>query len=55
MLLKLYAAGSQDRWDIEQLLQRPDRAALIAAVEDRLTDLPASARQIWRTILESDR
>lgn len=52
ILLKLYAGGSQDRWDIEQLLERTDRAVIVAAVEHRLGELPASARQIWVRILE---
>lgn len=52
ILLKLYAGGSQDRWDIEQLLSRPDRAAVVAAVEGKLGDLPVSAREIWQTVLK---
>ena len=50
ILLKLYAGGSQDRWDIEQLLARPDRDEVASAVERRLSKLPPAALQIWRTL-----
>ena len=30
VLLKLFAGGSQDAWDIEQLLAGPDRGTLVA-------------------------
>ena len=50
ILLKLYAGGSQDRWDIEQLLARSDRGALVAAVERRLSSLPPAARRLWETL-----
>jgi len=48
VLLKLYAGGSQDCWDIEQLLAGPDRASLTAAVDGRVGVLPIDARQLWR-------
>ncbi len=51
ILLKLYAGGSQDRWDIEQLLARPDRAAIAAAVEQSLGQLPPDARRLWQTLI----
>lgn len=50
ILLKLYAGGSQDRWDIEQLLARPDRDAVIAAVDRRVRVLPSDARQLWASL-----
>jgi hypothetical protein len=50
VLLKLYAGGSQDRWDIEQLLARPDRAVIIDAVERSLSQLPADAQRLWRAL-----
>jgi hypothetical protein len=52
ILLKLYAGGSQDRWDIEQLLSRTDRAALVTTVTERLAALPVSAQHVWRKILD---
>jgi hypothetical protein len=50
VLLKLFAGGPQDAWDIEQLLLAVDREALIREVESRLADLPASAARLWRRI-----
>jgi hypothetical protein len=51
ILLKLYAGGSQDRWDIEQLLARSDRGALVAAVERGLPSLPPAARRLWQSLV----
>jgi hypothetical protein len=48
--LKLYAGGPQDMWDIEQLLGAADDAALAAAVERLLPDLPAETRALWARI-----
>ena len=45
VLFKLYAGGSQDRWDIEQLLAGSNRESLIQEVESRLAALPGNARQ----------
>ena len=50
ILLKLYAGGSQDAWDIEQLLAAGDSAAIGAAVERELPALPTEARHLWRRI-----
>ena len=49
VLLKLYAAGPQDLWDVEQL-RSVHAAALDAAVESRLGDLPEEARRLWRRL-----
>jgi hypothetical protein len=54
VLLKLFAGGSQDRWDIEQLLARPDRAEIIDAVERSLSQLPADAQRLWRALALRD-
>lgn len=51
ILLKLFAGGPQDAWDIEQLLSDDDRAARIAEVEERLSALPADARELFRRIV----
>jgi hypothetical protein len=51
VLLKLYAQGSQDTWDIEQLLSSGDRPRLIAAVEASLSALPEDARRLWARIV----
>jgi hypothetical protein len=47
VLMKLYAGGSQDRWDIDQLLAGDDRAGLVSEVETRLVHLPTEARRLW--------
>ncbi|CAN5738650.1 hypothetical protein BH18ACI5_BH18ACI5_22030 [soil metagenome] len=50
MLLKLYAGGPQDLWDIEQL-----RAALGPAldldVNQHVDSLPRPAREAWTRLL----
>jgi len=53
ILLKLYAGGPQDRWDIEELLAGDGRDALVAEVEARVGDLPPRAATQWRKILEA--
>lgn len=50
VLLKLYAAGPQDCWDVEQLLAAGERATLVGAVERSLPGLPEQCRQLWRGI-----
>ena len=53
VLLKLYAGGSQDAWDIDQMLAGPDREALIAAVAADLDDLPARCGRLWGRIMNA--
>lgn len=53
ILLKLYAGGPQDGWDIQQLLAGEDRNELIAEVEQLLPELPSYSRKLWLRILES--
>ena len=50
ILLKLFAGGPQDAWDIEQLLDVPERAALAREVQGRLDALPEDSRQLWARI-----
>jgi hypothetical protein len=50
ILLKLYAGGPQDAWDVAQLLATGERAALAAEVERHLPELPAECRTLWRSI-----
>ena len=50
ILLKLYAGGSQDRWDIEQLLATGPSGATLAAVDAHVDALPARSRDIWSTL-----
>ncbi len=52
ILLKLYAGGGQDAWDIQQLLDGENREELIAEVEKLLPELSADAAKLWRRILE---
>ena len=47
VLLKLYAGGPQDLWDVRELLALPTAAQLIAEVEADLADLPAGMRERW--------
>jgi hypothetical protein len=54
ILLKLYAGGPQDAWDIEQLIAGPGGATLIAEAEARLEALPAECRRLWERIRGSE-
>jgi len=47
VLLKLFAGGVQDRWDIQQLLAVID---VRADVDDRASVLPADAQRLWREL-----
>jgi hypothetical protein len=49
ILLKLYAGGPQDAWDVDQLLDLD--LMLAAEVEERLGALPAECAELWRRIL----
>jgi len=53
-LLKLYAGGSQDRWDIEQLLAADESRSLSAEVEARLPDLPARCAALWGRLRDAE-
>jgi hypothetical protein len=55
VLLKLYAGGSQDRWDIEQLLAGEDRASVVAEVDARVAALASEARRLWASLAHADR
>ncbi|MEO8678741.1 MAG: nucleotidyltransferase [Vicinamibacterales bacterium] len=48
VLLKLFAGGSQDKWDIEQLLAGDP--ALAAAVSASVEVLPQDAQRLWREL-----
>jgi predicted nucleotidyltransferase len=52
ILLKLYAGGPQDTWDIQQILAGPERESLIAGVERELPELPKDCSRLWRRILD---
>ena len=53
VLLKLYAGGPQDAWDIQQLLADDSRAATIAAVNERIVELPAACLALWQRVRPS--
>ena len=54
VLLKLYAGGSQDRWDIEQLLALDPSGAVVAEVERGLPALPPRCASAWAALRRSD-
>lgn len=47
VLLKLYAGGTQDLWDVRALLESPVGAGLIAQVDEDLADLSADLQARW--------
>jgi hypothetical protein len=49
VLLKLYAGGSQDAWDIDQLLDTVP--GIQAEVEASLAELPAECAGLWQRIM----
>ena len=49
VLLKLFAGGPQDAWDIHQMLSVADEN-VISEIENRLPALPADAQQLWTRI-----
>lgn len=51
ILLKLYAGGPQDAWDVMQLLGATEREQLLLEVESRLAELPADCGALWQRIL----
>jgi hypothetical protein len=50
ILLKLYAGGSQDRWDIEQLLALDPARRVVLDVDEHVAALPPESRQLWASI-----
>lgn len=50
VLLKLFAGGPQDAWDIEQLLGAVGRASVTPLVEATLPRLPPEAAELWERI-----
>jgi hypothetical protein len=50
VLLKLYAGGPQDLWDVRQLLALPNASELAAAVEGDLAELPAELGRRWAEV-----
>ena len=50
VLLKLYAGGPMDMWDIEQLLGSLDAADIAAEVDRHVAELPEDARALWQRV-----
>jgi predicted nucleotidyltransferase len=50
IVLKLYAGGSQDAWDIEQLLAAGDEDLIRRDVDPIVADLPEDARALWHRL-----
>ena len=52
VLLKLYAGGLQDAWDIQQLLASDPKlaSAVIPQVEARIAALPPRCRELWNDL-----
>ncbi len=50
ILMKLYAGGLQDRWDIQQLIADTGDGALLADVDGRVRELPERSQALWRTL-----
>jgi hypothetical protein len=50
VLLKLFAGGPQDLWDIAQLLGGDERRTIARDVEARLSALPADCARLWAEV-----
>ena len=50
ILLKLYAGGVQDAWDVEQLLASTDRGQATASVDALIHELPGDAQRLWQRL-----
>ena len=50
ILLKLYAGGPQDLWDIRELLNQPGMAAVATQVDEQMSIGSATMRELWAAI-----
>jgi hypothetical protein len=51
VLLKLYAGGPKDAWDIRSLMESHEEAESIKAeVDDAVPRLPAESRELWKRL-----
>lgn len=55
ILLKLYAGGPQDAWDIGELLEAGERSQVVSDIDSRIGKLPRDAQAIWRRLMQGDR
>lgn len=51
ILLKLYAGGIQDRWDIQQLLAANRDELVHPTVASEIPELPPESRALWKVIV----
>ena len=47
VLLKLYAGGSQDLWDVRELLATPGGETIAGQVDEALAGMPSDMRSRW--------
>jgi hypothetical protein len=50
ILLKLFAGGPRDLWDVRELLELDEHGTLRRAVQALLEDLPEPLRESWRRV-----
>lgn len=50
VLLKLYAGGPQDLWDVRELLRQPESVQLAGDVGTDLVELPEEMRLRWQSL-----
>jgi hypothetical protein len=50
VLLRLYVGGTQDLWDVRELLQLPGAEGLIAGVSADLAEQPEAMRELWDSV-----
>jgi hypothetical protein len=50
VLLKLYAGGPQDQWDVHQLLETTEAPRIVADVDARVAALAAEPRRLWQRL-----
>lgn len=50
ILLKLFAGGPQDMWDVHAILASDP--TVVSTVDERIGDLPDDAQQLWRTVIK---
>jgi hypothetical protein len=50
VLLKLYAGGLQDRWDIQQLLASAPDGLALTEIDEQVRELPERSQVLWRDL-----
>ncbi|HEX7480937.1 MAG TPA: hypothetical protein VF331_24255 [Polyangiales bacterium] len=50
ILLKLYAGGVQDRWDIQQLLASTPDGLVLTEIDEKVRELPERSQVLWRDL-----